>query len=58
MRGRPIAPEAVALGRPELRLPTGALAHEVVELLAEALYQEVTNHSVETPSGSVSRRAP
>jgi hypothetical protein len=42
MRGRPLAPEAVVLGRPALEPPTGALALEVVDLLAEILYVEVT----------------
>ena len=50
--GRPRKADALALGRPDLVVPTGALAFEVIDLLAEALYQEVAAHSVETPSGS------
>ena len=50
-RGRPTAPEALVVGKPTLNRPESSLALEVVELLAEALYQDVTVHSVETPTG-------
>ena len=42
MRGRWPAPDAVVVGRPVLARPTGTVALEVVELLAEVLYREVT----------------
>lgn len=55
-RGRPATPEAVVIGRPALLVPNSAVAVEIVELLADALFHEVTDHTVETPSGSVSSR--
>jgi hypothetical protein len=52
-RGRPAAPEAIALGHPTLMRPTGSVELDIIELLVDALIREVADHTVATPPGSV-----